>query len=156
MKKIPRIISIDLLRLVATFQMVQGHAVDAVLAEQYRFGAVHAFWIYLRGFTAPAFLFAAGFAYYVTTLWDFEGYKSTKKRRNKRLRRSLLILALGYLMRFPIGLLSSDPAVRAQALDSFALVDILQCIGVSLLILKLLFPSQNDPGKSGRFQRLLR
>ncbi|MDR3665320.1 MAG: heparan-alpha-glucosaminide N-acetyltransferase domain-containing protein, partial [Ignavibacteriaceae bacterium] len=57
-----RIIFIDIMRAIAVFQMVQGHTIDAFLSNNYRiqdnpiFGA----WLFMRGVTAPIFLFSAG------------------------------------------------------------------------------------------------
>lgn len=125
-----RVVYVDLLRLVATFQMLQGHAIDAVLHPMYRQGPVHALWQAVRGYTAPAFLFAAGFAFYLTTLrgMDARPLPSVKTHR-RRIRRFVMLIALGYLMHMPPSL--------GQVWE-YAIVDVLQCIGVSLLVLELL------------------
>lgn len=125
-----RVVYLDLLRLVATFQMLQGHAIDAVLHPVYRQGPVHALWQVVRGYTAPAFLFAAGFAFYLTTLRGMDARPlPTAKTHWRRIRRFVLLIALGYLMHMPPSL--------GQVWE-YAIVDVLQCIGVSLLVLELL------------------
>jgi uncharacterized membrane protein len=43
---------------------------------------------------------------------------------------------VGFLLRPPDGVLSPDPLVRAGAWDAFFAVDVLQCIGVTLLLLE--------------------
>ena len=57
-----RIIFIDLIRAFAVFQMVQGHTVDALLSDSYRNedNVIYAVWYFMRGMTAPIFMFTAG------------------------------------------------------------------------------------------------
>lgn len=129
-----RVVYLDVLRLLATFQMLQGHAIDAVLHPSYRQGSVHALWQHLRGYTAPAFLFASGFAFYLTTLRPTGQEENAPRQRSarahwRRIRRFGLLIALGYLMHMPPSL--------GQVWE-FSIVDVLQCIGVSLLVLELI------------------
>ncbi|MDY0082460.1 MAG: heparan-alpha-glucosaminide N-acetyltransferase domain-containing protein, partial [Ignavibacteriaceae bacterium] len=57
-----RIIFIDLIRALAVIQMVQGHTIDALLAPEYRSldYPVYYLWNFMRGITAPVFMFSAG------------------------------------------------------------------------------------------------
>ncbi len=137
----PRVVFVDLLRLVATFQMVQGHTIDAVLDRDARHGALFDGWTFCRGLTAVAFLFAMGAAFAITTpvpsltvppsQRDGDGGRAALKR----LRRAGVLIALGYLLHLPIGALFGDP----NALPLFFAIDVLQCIGVSLALLVLLY-----------------
>ncbi|MCB9708280.1 MAG: DUF1624 domain-containing protein [Myxococcales bacterium] len=133
-----RVVYLDLLRLFATFQMLQGHAIDAVLQPQFRSGSVHAWWVHVRGYTAPAFLFAAGFAFYLTTLRPGLGAQADAPANHwRRLRRFGMLIALGYMMHLPPSL---------EQVWDYAIVDVLQCIGVSLMALELLrwwFPASS-------------
>lgn len=128
-----RVLYVDLLRLLATFQMVQGHTIDAVLATELRTGPGYDTWTWVRGLTSVAFLFAAGVSFHLATLLrpELPGLRHPVTR--KRLRRGLWLLVVGYAMHTPIG----QPSVEA-ALREFLIVDVLQCIGVVLVVLALL------------------
>ena len=55
-----RVLFIDLLRVLAAFQMLQGHTIAALLAGSYRHGLLYSLWYGARGLTSIAFLFASG------------------------------------------------------------------------------------------------
>jgi hypothetical protein len=114
-----RLVFLDVLRLLAAVQMIQGHAVSAVLAPQYRHGALFELWSFARGLTSVIFLFAAGYSF------------ALGKRQSWR--RALQLIALGYLMHAPFAILLGAP--REATLQAALRVDVLQCIGVSLLSL---------------------
>lgn len=134
---------LDVLRLVAIFQMVQGHTIDAVLDTVHRTGPLHAFWQSARGLTSVAFLFLAGAGFAFAT-------RSARGRgpeaRARRMRRAASLIALGYALRAPfLALLVGDAAAQRAALEQAVIVDVLQCIGVTLLALEgltLLVPDQ--------------
>jgi uncharacterized membrane protein len=128
-----RVVFVDLLRLLATFQMVQGHSIDAVLATGLRSGEVFGAWTWVRGLTSVAFLFAAGVSFHLSTLRRFEAHRASPKAIRRRVRRALLIVFIGYLLHNPFGALVTG--AWGEALAHAAIVDVLQCIGVSLLIL---------------------
>ncbi len=126
-----RFVFIDLLRLVASVQMVQGHTIDALLDDGLRTGAGFELWSWARGLTSVGFLFAAGLSYYASTLARFERHRSDPRNGWRRVRRALVLIGLGYALHLPIGALGD-----ASAWAGFAIVDVLQCIGVSLLMLE--------------------
>lgn len=129
----PRYASLDVLRLIASFQMVQGHTLDALLANDLRQGTVFEFWSWVRGMTSLAFLFAAG-----GSLAVVHGRITGRETDGaaKRLRRACALIAIGYAMKIPVvPLLSGD--FRA-AWGAWVAVDILQCIGALLLGTELL------------------
>ena len=125
-----RVVFVDALRVFAAVQMVQGHTIDALLAPPYRSGEIFAAWTFTRGLTSTAFLFAAGLSYVLAT----SSSKDPEAGHRRRLRRALKLIVIGYLMHAPVSILfGSDPqAALREALS----VDVLQCIGVSLLILE--------------------
>jgi uncharacterized membrane protein len=123
-----RLVFLDLLRLMAAFQMIQGHAIDAVLAPSYRSGLAFAVWSFLRGLTSVLFLFSAGYSFALA--------EARSGSSPQRVRRALLLIVLGYLMHAPFALLLGAP--REATLRAALEVDVLQCIGVSLLALELL------------------
>jgi hypothetical protein len=56
-----------------------------------------------------------------------------------RFRRGLMLIALGYLLHAPLVIAwRDDPATIAAAFRAFGAVDVLQCIGASLVLLELL------------------
>lgn len=127
-----RVVAIDLLRLAATFQMVQGHTIDAILQTELRNGLVFSAWTWIRGLTSVAFLFAAGLSFHLATLLRFEAHRNDPKAQRKRIRRGLLLIALGYLLHLPVG---ASSWVEAWTIGS--VVDVLQCIGLTLIGLEL-------------------
>ena len=63
-----RVVFLDLLRLVASVQMIQGHTVDGLLATELRHGWAYDAWTFLRGLTAASFLVASGLAFHSTVV----------------------------------------------------------------------------------------
>src|ERR1700754_131712 len=90
-----RLVFLDVLRLIAAVQMIQGHAVSAVLAPEYRHGVLFGLWSFARGLTSVIFLFSAGYSFALTS------------KRNWR--RPLELVALGYLMHAPFAILLGAP-----------------------------------------------
>lgn len=126
-----RLVFIDVLRLIAAVQMIQGHSVASVLAPSYRHGAWFSGWTFARGLTSVIFLVTAGLSFCLA-----EGRGPDPASRKARVRRALGLVALGYLMHAPLGIALGAPV--AQTLRAALQVDVLQCIGVSLLSLELL------------------
>lgn len=133
-----RVVFVDLLRLVASFQMVQGHTLDAVLAEAHRSGPVFDAWTWTRGLTSVAFLFAAGVSFHLATLVRLDRHLAAPGAPRRRFERGLLLVALGYLMHAPFVALGAESGVAAAALRGMWIVDVLQCIGVTLIVLEAL------------------
>jgi Heparan-alpha-glucosaminide N-acetyltransferase, catalytic len=126
-----RVVFVDLLRFVAALQMLQGHTIAALLAPEHREGAAFALWSAARGLTSVGFLFAAGLAFYLAT------ERTAALGAGRRAARALRLIALGYLLHLPLAAaFTSDPAARERALSAFVAVDVLQCIGVSMLLLE--------------------
>jgi len=136
-----RVVFVDLLRFVAALQMLQGHTIAALLAPEFRHGAVYASWSTARGLTSVAFLFAAGLSFYLAT----ERSSAAANGGRRRMLRAARLVGLGYLLHLPVGLLSSNPATQAGALRELAAVDVLQCIGVSMLLLEALRALVSSP-----------
>ncbi len=131
-----RVHIVDLLRLLALFQMVNGHTLDTVLSESVRHGPGFARYSFFRGLVSVSFMLASGVAFHLTTLSRLTG-KAPEGTR-KRVLRMLEIIAIGYALRFPLGAWSDDPHVVTASLRRFAQIDVLQVIGVSLLVLEAL------------------
>ena len=128
-----RITFVDLLRLVASFQMVVGHTIDGLLREELRRGDAFDAWTSVRGLTAVSFMVAAGLSFHLSTLARFETHRGDPAAVKRRLRRGLMLVAIGYLLHAPLGALFGDVGA---ALRELAIADVLQCIGLSILALE--------------------
>ena len=139
-----RIIFIDLMRAFAVIQMVQGHTVDALLADQYRVldNPVYSLWVFMRGMTAPIFMFTAGTVFtYLFRLVDKPFFQNP--RTSKGIKRGLLLIFLGYLIRYPTNTVVDFSQVTDYSWNTFLAVDVLQLIGLGLFaVLLLLFVSE--------------
>lgn len=132
-----RLMFVDLLRLLASFQMLHGHTLHALLAPELRSGPVFETWTFTRGLVSVGFLFAAGIAFTLSTLVDLEGFKSKPGRVAGRWRRIGWLILLGYSMHLPVEAWSADPERAARSVELFVMVDVLQCIGVSIALVQI-------------------
>jgi len=131
---------LDMLRAVAVAEMIHGHSLDGLLSVSLRSTAFFANWTHVRGYTAPVFLFAAGFAFAVATIPRIDDYTRFSSHLLRRIKRLLFVILLGYLMYLPFfSLRRTILSVGTQGWDDLLRVDILRCIGVSALILQVWF-----------------
>jgi uncharacterized membrane protein len=139
-----RIIFIDLMRTFAVFQMVQGHTIDTLLADNFRNpdNLIYATWHFLRGVTAPIFMFTAGIVFiYLFRL--VQKPFNENPRVKKGIKRGLLLIFLGYLIRYPTWTVFDFSQVSDYSMGVFLAVDVLQLIGFGLLaLLALLYLSE--------------
>ncbi len=133
-----RIIFIDLMRAFAVLMMVQGHTVDVLLSVQFRNPESPFFmaWNFMRGMTAPIFLFTAGNVFtYLFKLVDQPF--GNNPRTKKGIKRFLLLVFLGYLLRYPSAKIIDFSGVRPDQWQTFWAVDVLQLIGFGILFLMI-------------------
>lgn len=133
-----RILFIDLMRAFAVFMMVQGHTIDSFLSPVYKSPDSDLFgiWNYIRGFTAPIFMFSAGVAF--TYLFRINGLKFSENPRVKKgVKRFFLLIALGYFLRYPTYKIFDYSDVTAEQWAAFFTVDTLHLIGFGLLFIML-------------------
>ncbi|WP_411030546.1 acyltransferase family protein [Spongiimicrobium sp. 3-5] len=127
--KTNRLYFIDAMRAWAILMMLQGHFVDGLLDTAFRDGSnlVFSVWQYFRGITAPVFFTVSGFIFtYLLIKGPQQGLDNPRVK--KGIKRGLQLIAIGYLLRMNLfGLLSGE------IYDSFYLVDVLHCIGLSIL-----------------------
>ncbi len=113
----------------AILMMLQGHFVDGLLGDAFRDNADigYSSWKYFRGMTAPVFFAVSGFIFtYLLIRVPQKGFENPRIR--KGIRRGLQLVFIGYLLRSNIfGLF------QGKIYDSFFLVDVLHCIGLSIL-----------------------
>ena len=131
-----RIIFIDLMRAFAVIQMVQGHTVDALLAPEYRSDdfPIYFIWNFMRGLTAPIFMFSAGTVFTYLFRLVNEPFENNP-RVKKGFYRFLLLVFIGYLLRYPTFTLVDFSDVTRERWDIFFTVDVLQLIGFGILFL---------------------
>jgi uncharacterized membrane protein len=133
-----RIVFLDLLRALAVVMMVEGHTVDALLLDEYRSYDYLGFklWQFARGMTAPIFMLTAG-TVFVYLLRSIALPFRDNPRAAKGVKRALLLLAFGYLLRFPSSSIIGVFSAPVEQWRAFWTVDALQLIGVGILLLLL-------------------
>ncbi|MBN2399342.1 MAG: DUF1624 domain-containing protein [Candidatus Aminicenantes bacterium] len=136
---IKRIEAVDLFRFFVLFFMIQGHLFRAYLLPAIR----HEHWFSihdtLHGMVAPGFLFSAGFAAFLSFYNKRQHYIHLDRAFFKRLRRILFVIAIGYWIHLPFFSLRKTLRFIAQGqADEFFKVDILQCIGIGLLLFTIM------------------
>lgn len=113
----------------AILMMLQGHFIDGLLDNAFRDNSnvFYSVWQYFRGMTAPVFFTVSGFIFtYLLIKSPQKGLKNPRVKKGTR--RGLELLAIGYLLR--INLLGM---LYGEIYSSFFLVDVLHCIGLSIL-----------------------
>ncbi len=111
--------------------MLQGHFIDTLLNPIYRDNSnvVYQIWSYFRGITAPTFFTISGLVF-LYLLLKAKDKGDDKPRIKKGLYRGLLLIGIGYALRIDvIGWLTGNFN------DYIFVIDVLQCIGLSLIIL---------------------
>lgn len=124
-----RLFFIDTMRAWAILMMLQGHFIDGLLDPIFRDSSntVYNVWLYFRGITAPVFFTVSGFIFtYLLIRVPENGMDNP--RFAKGIRRGLQLLAIGYLLRLNLGGL-----LKGEIYNAFYLVDVLHCIGLSIL-----------------------
>ena len=128
-KKTARLYFIDAMRAWAILMMLQGHFIDGLLDNAFRDNTDLSFniWKYFRGITAPVFFTVSGFIFtYLLIRVPQKGMQNPRVK--KGLKRGLQLIFIGYLLRTNLlGMLGG------KIYDAFYLVDVLHCIGLSLL-----------------------
>ncbi len=134
-----RIGYIDQFRGLATIFMIETHAVNALLMDPLRTGAVFSALDFLNGLVAPSFLFVAGFSFTLAVNRKGDAYRRFSPELFRHLKRLLFIWVVGYALHIPYFSLfktvhGSTPGDTAR----FLAVDILQCIAATLVMLHIL------------------
>jgi uncharacterized membrane protein len=137
--KSKRVEFIDLLRGGAVLVMIETHMMNATLDPGLRSSTVFAWITFINGLVAPSFLFASGLAYAVTTRRKINDYLSFGKPLFLNFRRLLFVIMIGYLLHIPkFNFQQILHETTEQSWEMFFQADVLQCIGVSLLIIQAL------------------
>lgn len=135
-----RIIFLDLLRAFAVVNMIQGHTIDVLLSNNFRTTESVAYnvWYFNRGITAPIFLFTAGAVFSYIFLRHNHIFH-LNPRVQIGIKRALLLLFIGYFIKIPKREFLSFSEKTYKELTHFFSVDVLQLIGVGLLLIIFLF-----------------
>lgn len=142
-----RIIAVDLARALAILFMVQGHTLDVLLLPASRTGFFFDKWLFLRGLTAPMFLTLSGASFALATLRRWDCHLELSTSFWKRARRFLFFIGLGYAMHLPLKSFRDISFVGTAGWQSWLQVDVLQCIGFTLLFLQLLVLVARTPAR---------
>lgn len=115
--------------------MLQGHFVDTFLATNYRNlnSITFSVWSYFRGITAPTFFTISGLIF-TYLLLKAKDRGEEKLRMKKGVVRGFFLIFVGYILRIPF--LSW---LQGNFNSYFLVVDVLQCIGFSLILIVLLY-----------------
>lgn len=126
-----RLYFIDAVRAFAILMMLQGHFIDTLLSPIYKDNSNTAYviWSYFRGITAPVFFTISGLVFAYLLLRAY-AKGNDKPRIKKGLFRGLLLLAIGYSLRINVFSWFSG-----YFNSYFFVIDVLQCIGLSLIFL---------------------
>ena len=127
---------IDLLRGWAIIIMIEVHVFNAFLLPELKQAGWFDVLTFVNGLVAPAFLFVSGFAFQVSSGSKLEDMRKLKPPFWKKLWRYFSIILIGYALHLPYKSLSKIiNKSTSEQLQSFYAVDVLQCIGVGLLVL---------------------
>ena len=130
-----RVDAVDLFRFFVLFFMIQGHLFRAYLLPAIRLEHWYKLHETLHGLVAPGFLFSAGFAAFLSFHNKRQNYIHFDRAFFKRLRRILFVIAIGYWIHLPFFSLRKTLRFISQGqAGEFLKTDILQCIGVGLLL----------------------
>ena len=130
-----RLYFIDAVRAFAILMMLQGHFIDTLLDPSYRDSSNSVFitWEYFRGITAPTFFTISGLIFsYLLIKAKHSG--NEKARMRKGLIRGLMLIGIGYSLRIPI-----FEWLIGKFDSYFLVIDVLQCIGLSLIIIVIIY-----------------
>jgi uncharacterized membrane protein len=126
---------LDWCRGLAVLCMIEHHHFDAFMPDAFHGSALDRLFRFLGGVAAPTFLFLAGLS--LTLMMEGRLARSATRREaaESAARRALLILAGAYAFRFQEWAL----AFGASPAWTMLRIDVLNCIGVALLMVALLW-----------------
>ena len=139
-----RIYFLDIMRGGAVVVMVMGHSIDSVLGLDVRTTEVFRLYDAVRGFTAPIFLFVAGFAFTIVTERKWAEYRKLSRPLRGRFLKIILLLIVGYALHLPFFSLNKLlHGTRPEEYAQLFQVDVLHCVAASILILQcIVLPSR--------------
>jgi hypothetical protein len=134
----PRYAFLDLYRGMIVLFMLEGHVLRELLEPTVRLGRTFQFHELFHGITAPGFLFSAGFTFAVATQRRWEKLISLNPAFLRRAWRPVMLLLIGYALHVPfLSLQKNLSTATVDQWNQFVAFDALQCIGFSLLTMRL-------------------
>ena len=130
---------LDLFRGIIVLFMIEGHVVRELLTPELRAAKLFAFHEVFHGITAPGFLFSAGFAFAIAAQRRWAEAITININLFKRTWRAVMLILIGYALHLPY--LSLGKTIREATPEQwnvFFAFDVLQCIGVGILLLRIL------------------
>jgi len=135
-----RLTALDFTRFFAMIMMMQGHVIYELASpntiDYSTFG--WSVWQFIRGLTAPTFLFISG-AVHIFANKRLEDGSLGRNIVWKRIKIALMLMLIGYLLVFPAARVYDLQFVSEDTWIIFFSVNILQLFSVSLLLLLTLF-----------------
>ncbi|MBI5473531.1 MAG: DUF1624 domain-containing protein [Ignavibacteriae bacterium] len=132
-----RVEYIDLLRGWAVIVMIETHMMNATISPEIMSSSFFIMLTFINGLVAPSFTFASGLAYAVTTRRKINDYLAFGAPLLLNIRRLLFVVGIGYLLHLPkFNFHQILTQTTARSWEFFFQADVLQCIGVSLLIIQ--------------------
>lgn len=130
-----RLFALDLARFMAMLFMMQGHVLDALVRGDVIdvTRAPWDWWHVIRGLTAPVFLMVSGAVHVFANKRGDDG-RIREDVLERRIRSSIMIILLGYLMVFPANRIWDVPFVPEEGWRVFNAVNILQLTGMTMLL----------------------
>jgi hypothetical protein len=131
---------LDLYRGLIVVFMLEGHLVRQLMGIAWQEGPIFRAHEFVHGLTAPGFLFGAGFTFAIATQRKAHVLSAWSWPFLRRMWRAVLLILIGYALHLPFFSLvkSYNEADHAQW-ASFLQFDVLQLIGVSLILLRSLY-----------------
>jgi uncharacterized membrane protein len=130
---------VDLFKGAAVIWMIETHVTNALVLPALQAGPAFDWLNYLNGLVAPAFLFSSGALFLVTLKRKLPDFLSLGPLFWRQLYRLLGVVALGYVLHLPrFSLRQMVSALNPRDWQEFLQADILQTIGVSLILMVFL------------------
>ncbi len=125
--------------------MLEGHLVRQLMGMAWQEGPAFRAHELFHGLTAPGFLFGAGFTFAIATQRKSHLLKGLSWPVLRRLWRGALLMLVGYALHLPF--LSLSKTIHGSSpveWGAFLRFDVLQLIGLSLILLRLLYLVARD------------
>lgn len=119
--------------------MLEGHVLRELILPSLRSTSFFTLHEIFHGISGPGFLFGAGFTFVVAAQRKWEQAITLNQKLFRRLWNAARLIGIGYLLHVPFLSLSKTMAQATPAQwNTFLAFDALQCIGLGLLIVRLL------------------
>ncbi len=129
-----RLFFIDMYRGLAVLVMIQGHVTNStILASIQKTKGFHYLDLF-NGMIAPSFIFMAGFAFALGLGRKWDDILAGGKTLWLQIRRLLFVIAVGYWLHIPTWSFRGMLQMGHESWIYFLRADVLQTIGISLLI----------------------